>query len=60
MVYTSMSTTPSTSVGSPEPRDSSVLPRSASYLGCRHCGEGALVWDPEAEQSRCGCCGALD
>jgi ribosomal protein S27E len=43
-------------VETPEP----VLRRSASYMGCRHCKEGSLVFDPEAGASRCRACGKLD
>jgi len=31
--------------------------RSASYLPCNNCAEGSLVWDAEAGESRCACCG---
>ncbi|MFB6142901.1 MAG: hypothetical protein ABEJ30_06115 [Halorientalis sp.] len=34
--------------------------RSANYMPCRHCEEGALVYDPELEASRCRACGELD
>ncbi len=34
--------------------------RCASYMGCRFCEEGSLVFDPEAGQSRCRTCGKLD
>jgi ribosomal protein S27E len=37
-----------------------ALRRSASYMGCRHCEEGSLVFDPEAGASRCRACGKLD
>ena len=34
--------------------------QSASYMGCRHCEEGSLVFDREAGASRCRACGKLD
>jgi hypothetical protein len=34
--------------------------RSASYLPCRSCGEGSLVYDEEMAASVCRCCGAVD
>lgn len=34
--------------------------RSASYLPCTSCGEGAIVWDAELEASRCSACGERD
>jgi hypothetical protein len=34
--------------------------RCASYMGCRFCEEGSLVYDPEAGASRCRTCGKLD
>lgn len=34
--------------------------RSASYLGCRFCEEGSLVYDPEIGGSRCRTCGEVD
>lgn len=34
--------------------------RCASYMGCRHCEEGNLVYDADVGTSRCRCCGALD
>ncbi|MEF8776185.1 MAG: hypothetical protein V5A43_06745 [Haloarculaceae archaeon] len=34
--------------------------RSASYLPCRHCGEGSLVYDEDRAASVCRCCGAID
>jgi ribosomal protein S27E len=37
-----------------------TLRTSASYLGCRHCEEGSLVYDPEIEASRCRSCGKRD
>ena len=33
---------------------------SASYMSCRHCGEGTLVYDPDIEGSRCRSCGEAD
>ena len=30
---------------------------SANYAPCRNCEEGTLVWDDEAGESRCRCCG---
>jgi len=32
----------------------------ASYMGCRHCEEGSLVYDSEVGASRCRTCGRLD
>ncbi|QLD88186.1 hypothetical protein HWV07_03705 [Natronomonas salina] len=40
--------------------DSPNVPRCASYMGCRHCEEGNLVYDHEVEASRCSSCGELD
>lgn len=37
-----------------------ALRRCASYMGCRYCEEGSLVYDPETESSRCTACGAED
>ena len=34
--------------------------RCASYMGCRYCEEGSLVFDPEVGESRCRTCGKLD
>ena len=34
--------------------------RSASYMGCRFCEEGSLVFDTEVGKSRCRTCGKLD
>ena len=34
--------------------------RCASYMGCRYCEEGSLVFDPEVRASRCRTCGKLD
>ena len=39
--------------------DSPAL-RCASYMGCRHCEEGARVFDPEVGKSRCRTCGKID
>lgn len=44
-------------VPSPEPPS---LRHSVSYMGCRHCKEGSLVYDYEAAASRCRACGKLD
>jgi ribosomal protein S27E len=33
--------------------------RTASYMPCEDCGEGALVWDENARMSKCNCCGTL-
>lgn len=55
-----MSTTDSSTIARPATTDDPTPRRSASYLGCRECGEGAIVWDADAGQSRCRCCGALD
>lgn len=49
--------TPSSSVPS---ADSPTLPASASYLPCRYCGEGSLVYDEALGTSVCRCCGATD
>lgn len=32
----------------------------ANYMGCRHCEEGSLVYDPDVGSSRCRSCGELD
>lgn len=32
--------------------------RSATYMACESCGEGAIVWDPEHQESRCHSCGS--
>ncbi len=32
--------------------------RSATYMACEECGEGAIVWDPELGASKCHSCGA--
>lgn len=63
-----MSTTPpdaspTASTASPDAPGSTDAPAAfacASYMGCRHCEEGNLVWDAEASASRCRSCGALD
>jgi hypothetical protein len=34
--------------------------RCASYMGCRHCEEGSLIFDPEVGKSRCRTCGKID
>jgi len=60
MIEMSMSTTDSSTIARPATTDDTTPRRSASYLGCRECGEGAIVWDADAGQSRCRCCGALD
>jgi hypothetical protein len=33
---------------------------SASYLPCRECGEGSLVYDESLATTVCRCCGAID
>lgn len=48
---------PSSSV---PPTDLPTLAVSASYLPCRHCGEGSLVYDEARGTSVCRCCGARD
>ncbi len=50
----------SNSVPIPAPDASPTLRVSASYLGCRHCGEGTLVYDADAGASRCRACGKRD
>jgi ribosomal protein S27E len=42
------------------PDEPLALRGSASYMGCRHCEEGSLVYDSEAGASRCRACGKLD
>jgi hypothetical protein len=37
-----------------------MLRKCANYMGCRHCEEGALVYDPDVGASRCRSCGRLD
>lgn len=47
----------------PDPASSPTGPTlrtSASYMGCRHCEEGSLVFDPDLGTSRCRACGATD
>lgn len=51
--------TPSAS-SPPAPETAPTTPRCASYMGCRHCEEGNLVYDHEAGASRCRSCGELD
>jgi ribosomal protein S27E len=51
------SSSATTEVSTPE---TPALRRSASYMGCRHCEEGSLVYDPEEGASRCRACGRLD
>lgn len=48
------------STETPETPGSPALRQCASYMGCRHCKEGALVYDPDAGASRCRSCGKLD
>ncbi|MFB6178634.1 MAG: hypothetical protein ABEI77_02785 [Halorientalis sp.] len=36
------------------------VPQCASYMGCRYCEEGSLVYDEEVGGSRCRTCGKLD
>jgi primosomal protein N' len=43
-----------------DPFAASTAPRCASYMGCRHCEEGSLVYDPDVGASRCRTCGELD
>ncbi|MFD1585466.1 hypothetical protein ACFR9U_00605 [Halorientalis brevis] len=43
-----------------EPSETPPLRLSASYMGCRHCEEGSLVYDADAGGSRCRTCGKLD
>lgn len=33
---------------------------SASYMPCRNCGEGSLVYDDALGGTVCRCCGELD
>lgn len=44
----------------PESPEMPPLLQSASYMGCRYCEEGSLVYDEVAEASRCRTCGRLD
>jgi len=46
--------------GSVSPVDSPRSTVSASYLPCRHCGEGSLVYDEARGASVCRCCGQTD
>lgn len=53
--------TPSaSSTPTPETTETPTALRCASYMGCRHCEEGNLVYDYEAGASRCRSCGELD
>jgi hypothetical protein len=47
------------SESSTERPDSPSL-RCASYMGCRFCEEGSLVFDSEVGKSRCRTCGKID
>jgi hypothetical protein len=40
--------------------DSPQYGYSASYMPCRKCGEGSLVYDEELGGTVCRCCGELD
>lgn len=42
------------------PAEPLALRQSVSYMGCRHCEEGAYVYDADAGASRCRSCGKLD
>lgn len=44
---------------STETTDAPTL-RCASYMGCRFCEEGSLVFDSEIGKSRCRTCGRVD
>ncbi|MHB9286803.1 hypothetical protein ACKVMT_07155 [Halobacteriales archaeon Cl-PHB] len=48
------------SVSTPATDTTPTLRLSASYLGCRHCAEGSLVYDAEVGASRCRACGKMD
>ena len=37
----------------------SVVYRTASYMACEDCGEGAMVWDEKEEVTKCSCCGEV-
>ncbi|WP_302081482.1 hypothetical protein [Salinibaculum rarum] len=47
------------SASATESTDSPSL-RCASYMGCRFCEEGSLVFDAEIGKSRCRTCGKID
>lgn len=36
-----------------------TLYRTASYMPCDECGEGAMVWNEERGTSECGWCGKV-
>jgi len=55
----SVEETPTETVSTVEP-DGPRYGMSASYMSCRHCAEGSLVYDPEIQDSRCRACGAID
>ncbi len=57
MLVMSVDDTPSGAVSTPNYPRSGL---SASYLPCRRCGEGSLVYDEDLGTSVCRCCGALD
>ncbi|MFP4632315.1 MAG: hypothetical protein ACLFMT_02630 [Halobacteriales archaeon] len=31
--------------------------RTATYMACESCHEGAMVWDPALQKTRCHACG---
>jgi len=45
--------------GDPDPDDGPRYGTSVSYTACPECGEGSLVYDPDAGGSRCNQCGAV-
>jgi hypothetical protein len=43
----------------PGPDEGPRYGASVSYTACPDCGEGSLVYDPDAGGSRCNRCGAV-
>lgn len=41
------------------PTETATTYRTASYMPCEECGEGAMVWNEEKGASECTCCGTL-
>ena len=37
----------------------STVYRTASYMACEGCGEGAMVWDEVEKVTKCNCCGEV-
>jgi ribosomal protein S27E len=55
-----MSVDPNATTTDVSTTDSPRYGTSVSYMPCRECGEGSLVYDPELKATRCRCCGAMD